>query len=150
MRKRLLAMLMTLCFLVTVNPLWSAAPTTTAKKKKTVTTATKPAVKPAPKPATKTTTKAVAKPAAKKKPAAKPAAKKKSAVKPAVKKTTDKATTKSTVSAASQKALANGIGTLREVWMRKITLEYLSDKRSGAHLASILADFPKRGSLTVS
>ena len=33
---------------------------------------------------------------------------------------------------------------LREVWLRKITLEYLGDKRSEALLASLIADFPKR------
>jgi len=33
---------------------------------------------------------------------------------------------------------------LREVWLRKITLEYLGDKRSEAFFASLIADFPKR------
>ena len=128
MRKRLLAILMVLFYLATFMPLWSATTTatTTTKKKKPATATTRPAVKK--KPAT-----AASKPATKKK----PAAKKKSATQVA-------AASKARVDAASQQALIGEIAMLREVWLRKITLEYLGDKRSEALLASLIADFPKR------
>ncbi|MBU1108406.1 MAG: hypothetical protein KKB51_17155 [Candidatus Riflebacteria bacterium] len=114
MRKRLLAVLMVLFYLVAVNPLWSET-TTAAKKKKKPATTTKPVKKPA-------------------------TAKKKPAVKVASKSTA----TKSTVSAADQKAVIGELAMLQEVWMRKITLEYLGDKRSEKFLAELLADFPKK------
>lgn len=123
MRKRLLALLMVLFALAAVNPLWiEAATATTQKKKPVVTTKPKPAVKPAKKPATA----------------------KKPVKKPATKATTKSAATKSSADAASQKALISEVAMLREVWLRKITLEYLGDKRSEEFLASLLADFPKK------
>lgn len=114
MKKRLLAVLLVMFYLVSVNSLWSASATTT-KKKKPATTTTKPAKK---------------KPAVKKKPAAK--------------KTATRSVKKSTVSAATQKALISEVAMLREVWLRKVTLEYLGDKRSEAYFASLIAGFPKR------
>ncbi|EKD81436.1 MAG: peptidase C11 clostripain, partial [uncultured bacterium] len=80
----------------------------------------------------------------KKKPAVKPATAKKPVKKPATKTTTKSATTKSSVDAASQKALIGELAMLREVWLRKITLEYLGEKRSEEFLASLLVDFPKK------
>ena len=71
-------------------------------------------------------------------------AKKKTAKKP-VKKTTAKSNTKkSTASQIQQQAVIQELSTLQEVWTRKITLEYIGDKKSEAYLAKVLADFSKK------
>ena len=121
MRKRLLAVLMVLFCLVSVNQLWSETTAATKPKKKPATT-TRPAVKPTKKPVT-----------AKKKPAKKPATK-----------TASTGAAAATISAADQKAVIGELSMLQQVWLRKITLEYLGEKRSEEFLARLLADFPKK------
>ena len=129
MNKRFLAALVVLLHLLMLNPVWSETSAATVKKKK---------------PATKTT--ATAKPAKKTTTTAK---KKSTAAASTKKKTTAKTSTKSAGAASSlskedQQAVLGELEILQEVWTRKITLEYLGDKRSKAFLAELIADFPKK------
>ncbi|HNX75120.1 MAG TPA: clostripain-related cysteine peptidase [Candidatus Rifleibacterium sp.] len=138
MSKRILAALMVVLHLLTLGPAWSAGSTTTSttvKKKKPATSATtvakkKPAstVKPASTAAKPTT--AAKKPASTKKPAASATAK--------------KSTTATKALTPEQQQVLGHLQMLQEVWQRKITLEYLADKRSDERLGEMLADFPKK------
>lgn len=128
MNKRIFAALLVLAHLLTLTPVFSAAATATVKKKKPATTA---AAKPASKPKAKTTKKPATKPASTaKKPATKPASRADAAGSAAL---TEK-----------QQQVLGELEMLQEVWMRKITLEYLGDKRSDELLSKLLADFPKK------
>ncbi len=119
MRKRLLPILLVILHLLALSPIWSAETSATTRKKK-----------PAKKPATQ------------QKPANKPA------VKPKTKPKTTKATTTRTAKPAipkeQQQALIEELSMLQEVWIRKITLEYIGDKKSEEYLARVLADFSKK------
>ncbi len=53
-------------------------------------------------------------------------------------------TKKPAISKANQQKLIGHLSMLQEVWTRKITLEYLGDKRSDQLLSEILADFSKK------
>ncbi len=124
MKKRFLPILLVILQLLALSPVWSAESSSqaTARKKKATTQ----------KKVTKTTTK-------------KPATKKKT-TKPKTK-TTAKKTSKSTQSAASkaqQQALIQELSMLQEVWLRKITLEYIGDKKTEAYFAEVIADFSKK------
>lgn len=139
MNKRFLPVLLVVLQLLALSPIWSATAADPAKKKKPATTAAnkKPAVKPASN-------------ATNKKPAVKPAGttKKKPAQatvkKPATKTATKTAAVKSSIPKENLQHVAGQLGLLNEVWLRKITLEYLADKRSDEYLAKLLADFPKK------
>lgn len=146
MSKRILAALLVVIHLLTLGPSWGAAATATATKQKkkptTAATATKKktTAKPATKPAEKKETTAAKKPASTKKPAT-------TAKKPASTKQTSAATAPKTTSkalTANQQKVLEHLQMLQEVWQRKITLEFLADKRSDKLLAEILADFPKK------
>ncbi len=115
MKNRLLSALMVVFYLLTLNPAWSAtAGDTTVKKKKT--TVSKP----------KTTQQKIKKPTSKKKT------------------TTKSRSAASAISKENQQMVMGELAMLREVWLRKITLNYLSDKKSEEYLVKILADFPKK------
>lgn len=129
MNKRFLPALLVLLHLLTLSPIWSATPAAAPAKKKPIVSSAanvKPAVKPTVKPAKKP----VAKPAVK--PVAKPATR------------TKAAGTATGVSKENQQMVLGELAMLREVWTRKITLEYLADKRTDEYLARLLADFPKK------
>lgn len=139
MSKRILAALLVVIHLLTLGPSWGAAATTTATKQKkkpaTTTAATKKktTATPATKPADKKETSAAKKPATTTK---KPAGTKQTST--AAAKPTSKALT------ANQQQALEHLQMLQEVWQRKITLEFLADKRSDKLLSEILADFPKK------
>lgn len=128
MRKRFLPILLVLLHLLALSPIWGAETSTSTSantRKKKVTTKKK------------TTTKK--KVATKKK----PSTKKKVSTK---KRATTKATTsaKTSVAKADQQALVEELSMLQEVWVRKITLEYIGDKKTEEFLTKVLADFPKK------
>ncbi len=144
MSKRILAALMVVIHLLTLGPVWSAGSTaspsttqkkTTAAKKKTSSTAAKPAT-------AKKSSKTAVKPATTKKTAAKKTTAKKTATKKATASTSAKAVSGATK--ADQQKVMQHLGMLQEVWQRKITLEYLADKRSDKLLSELIADFPKK------
>lgn len=117
MKKRFLPILLVILQLLALSPLWSAESSSQATARKKKVTAKK-----------KTTQKKATKPKT-----------------PAKKTTKSSATkTKSTVSQAQQNALVQELSMLQEVWVRKITLEYIGDKKSEQYLAEILADFSKK------
>lgn len=86
--------------------------------------------------ATETTTKPKKKTTVKKK-----ATTKKKATK---RKTTKSSTAKKRTADKNIQALSGEMGMLQEVWTRKITLDYLSDKRTEPYLAQILDGFSKK------
>ncbi len=148
MNKRILAALLVVLHLLTLGPVWSAGSTTTTatKKKKPAATATaakkkpattSPATKPATKPAEKKESSTAAKPAST---AKKPASSKK----PAASTTAKKSETATKALTAEQQQVVGHLQMLQEVWQRRITLEFLADKRSDKLLSEILADFPKK------
>ncbi|MDN5278299.1 MAG: hypothetical protein PWR01_2264 [Clostridiales bacterium] len=127
MRKRFLPILLVVLHLLALSPLWSADTSSTASaRKKTVTTRKK---------ATTTKKKATTKKktTTRKKPASKSTSK--------AKKSTS---SRSAASKADQQALIQELSMLQEVWVRKVTLEYLGDKRSDSFLSEVLADFSKQ------
>lgn len=150
MNKRFLPMLLVLMHLLTLSPSWSATTATVpANKKKTAAstaakakTDTSKAKATATKPATAKP--AVKKPAAKKTVAAKPAAVKPSTAKPSTGSTKTKAAGAASITKENQQMVLGELATLRDVWLRKVTLEYLGDKRTDEYLAQILASFSKK------
>jgi len=138
MKKRFLPVLLVVLQLLALSPIWSATAADPATKKKKPVTAAATDKKPAVKPAGTTTGN---------KPAVKPAgaaSNKKPAQNTVQKPATKTVAAKSSISKENLQHVTGHLGLLNEVWLRKITLEYLADKRSDEYLSKLLADFPKR------
>ncbi|GAB4280371.1 MAG: hypothetical protein Kow0029_24890 [Candidatus Rifleibacteriota bacterium] len=127
MRNRFLTILLVVFQLLALSPIWSATTSSSAastvKKKKTTTKKATTKKRPTAKKATSTKSKKTTKQNNKRP---------RSAGKDNI-----------TVSKADQQELLEKLSMLQEVWVRKITLEYIGDKRSEEFLAAVLADFPK-------